>query len=226
VTTVPGSGVGLELVPNWTPSMNPRLARFDAVVKVAAGAQLAAGIPLRVRLLDDGADDPVVRVSAELDGLTGPDWRTVSGRLIEVEPAVAVAEGLLAGRASRPVLRRDAVVPVSLTAIRDVIGVAREPHLWSRYYNATGRPVDVAAVRAKTLLWVDGRWFGLTTNYDGPAQLAPGRALIDFWSFDALDGVGPGTYRMQLSVGDETSAAVVVEVGPGPGRGSGRAAAT
>lgn len=215
MTTGPGSGVGLELLPDWTPSVNPRLARFNAVVKLAAGARLATGTQLSVRLLGDESDDPVTLVSAELDDLMGPDWRAVSGRLLEINPAAAVAEGLLAGRVSGPVFRRDAVVPVSLTAIRDVVGIAHEPHLWWRYYNATGRPVDVAALRATTVLWVDDRRFGVATNYNGPAQLPPGRALFDLWSFDDLDGLLPGTYRMQLTVGDEASAPLVVEVGPG-----------
>jgi hypothetical protein len=64
-------------------------------------------------------------------------------------------------------------------------------------------------------LWVDDRRFGVATNYNGPAQLPPGRALFDLWSFDDLDGLLPGTYRMQLTVGDEASAPLVVEVGPG-----------
>ena len=215
MTTGSGSGVGLELLPDWTPLVNPRLARFNAVVKLAAGARLATGTQLSVRLLGDESDDPVTLVSAELDGLMGPGWRAVPGRLLEISPAAAVAEGLLAGDVSGPVFRRDAVVPVSLTAIRDVMGMAHEPHLWWRYYNATGRPVDVAALRATTVLWVDGRWFGVATDYNGPAQLPPGRALFDLWSFDDLDGLLPGTYRMQLTVGDEASAPLVVEVGPG-----------
>lgn len=201
---------GVELMPDWTPSMNPRLVRLDAIIKVAAGAWIAPGTALRARLKRVEAEDLTITLSEELSGLTGPDWRQVRGRLIEIDPAVWAAEGMLPGCVSAPVFRRDGQAPVFLAVIRDRIGVADEPILWWRYYNATNQLLNVAQIRAQTRLRLDGQSIALRTNYNGPSQLPPGRAMSGLWRANDLPELTSGTYQIQLVIGDHASTQVTL----------------
>jgi hypothetical protein len=204
--------VGVELLPDWTTSRNPRLARFDAVIKIARGATVPAGSQLRVRLSGGDAGTPLVRAVADIGGIAGPSWRELRGALLEIEPSIAAAEGELAGRVSPPVYRRDATTPVSLTAIRDTIGLPDEPLLWWRYYNAAPAHVAVQPLRARAALRADDHVFRLSGTYNGPAELPPGRAMSGLVSADHLQGLPPGTHRLQLVMGHEVSAYVTATI--------------
>lgn len=207
-----GRGLGLEILPDWTPSKNGRLARFDAVIKVAAGVSIEHSVRLRIRLKGRDEEDVLVESGTEFRGLTGPMWQYVRGGLVDIDRDVSAVDGVLEGCTSVPVLRRNGYRPVTLSAFRDMIGMPGEPLLWWRYYNHTGHSVAIRQLRAKSVLWADGQPFRLSTNYNGPAQLPPGRAVSGLWSSEDLEGLRPGTYRMQFTVGDEESDPLVVQV--------------
>lgn len=212
MTSQLAGGVGLEVLPDWTPSNNPRLARFDAVIKVAVGARVPAGSELQVRLIGGNSGGSMITIATDIRGLVGPSWWEIRGSLVDIEPNISAVEGELAGCVSRPVYRKDATTPVSLTALRDTIGLKDEPLLWWRYYNSATVHVEVQSLRAQAILRADGRSVRLSRTYNGPAQLPPRRAMSGLLSAADLQGLFPGTYRLQLIIGNDASQPVTATV--------------
>jgi hypothetical protein len=202
--------IGLELLPDWTPARNPRLGRFDVVVKAAEGSFVASGTGLSIRLLG-GPDGPQqVRLGDELPSLIGPAWREIRGQLIDLHPSVYAAEAVLGERVSARMSRREAMTPVVLRAFRDTIQTADEPLAWWRYVNETDEPVDVRSLRSTAVISVDDRHLGMSGRYNGLAALPPGRAMRGLLSADDLDLRSPGTYRVRLELNGNTSDVITI----------------
>lgn len=213
MTDAPAPALLVQLLPDWSPSRRPGLARFDALVKVTAGTRLPPGAQLTIELL--GALGGPQVLDSELDGaeLLGPTWRHVRGRLVEVAPTVTTVLARLAGQVSDPVSREDAPSVVSLVVIPGLLGAADEPLLWWCYRNTGSDPVGVRRLRAGTALRADGHRLPLGGPYNGPAELPPGRALSGFWVLRDLAALGPGRHRVELVVEHHLSNPVLVSLG-------------
>ena len=204
--------VSLDVIPDWTPALRSDLARFDLVVKIAAGHVLTDATVVRVRLLD-AAGTEIAATSLAVEPRSGPAWLHVRGPLVVVDASVSQAEAGLAGVVSPPVFRRDARQVVMLGPLHGRVGADGEPHFWWRYYNSTSSPLSVERLRAQTVLWLDGRPLPLRGPYNGFANLPPGRALTGLWSVDDFDALHPGTHHARLQVGTEESGELSFEVG-------------
>lgn len=202
-------GVFLQLLPDWTPSKQPRFARFNVLIKVARGAFLTECSRIELHLLDsvgnligirEATHDPVVKP------IQGPGWRRIAGRILPVEDTVSQAEAVLGTVRSARVSRRDAKHPLLLVAVPDQVGVAGEPHLWWRFFNCTADPIPVKRIFGTSLLWVDDRAFHPQSPYNGPSLLPSGRALSGLWSLDDIDpSAAAGRHRFTLEMLGERS---------------------
>jgi len=170
------------------------------VVKVEPG-QVADLSALEVRLLDglgEQVDSATHGYEEGASALVGPDWRLRRGRLVTLSGTVEHAEAVLGRMRSQVVPRTDGRERVSLVAIEGLLGVEREPHLWWRFYNGDTEPIPVDTVRRSMGLWVGERRLPLTTPYNGPALLPPGRAMTGLWYLaDAYPVTGNVRVRLE-----------------------------
>jgi hypothetical protein len=182
----------IHLIPDWITRGPRRKARFDAVVKVAAGAVVEDAAAIAIRLFDDQGRLVATQdgMHAESPRMQGPAWQRVRGRWMDVANATQ-AEAEFAGATTSPgVHSHEMQETVSLAAIPAVVGVAGEPHLWWRFHNRTDAPVTASDVLHDQKVWIDGQAYSLPLeSYDGPAFLQPGYA---FTGLRSLDGVYPG----------------------------------
>jgi hypothetical protein len=199
--------VYLQLWPDWAPSLAPDLARFSTLVKAGAGERIDDPETIELRMLDARGD--IVDVHAETlePGLEGPAWRQVAGPLVRMAGPVTHVDAALRDAVSERVARADAELPVVLEPVAYDLGLDREPALWWSYRNRTGAPVEAVEVLRSRVLWVDDRPLRPPEGaYNGPRQLAPGRALSGAWSLDdfaLIDRRAPR--RFALEAGGERS---------------------
>lgn len=206
--------IGLELLPDWAPFGRRTHARFRTLVKVAMRYQVVEVSAIRVQLLGDG-HVPIVTVpsgTAEAEPVAGPAWRIVPSRLVAVDKAVMSAQAVLDDVRSKPVDRRACDRTLTLTAIRDVLAIAGEPHLWWRYFNQSGRPIRVLDLQQSRTLWIDGQPRWPDGAYNGPATVAPGFAISGLWSLDAFVPHRSGRHQVHVTMLDERSETVVVDL--------------
>jgi hypothetical protein len=205
-------GPTVVLVPDWSPSINSRLARFDAIIKVPAGQTVFSGTPLDVQLASDERDVQLVTSDHDVGAIQGPAWRYVRGRLVEVGDRVSSAVAVLGPATSAPSLRPAALTAVSLLPIDYRIGIRDEPVLLWRYGNSTDQPLPVGELLARAVLSANDQPMIVGMTYNGPASLPVGRAVSGWWSTMDLEGLPPGPNRMQLWIGDQTSDPTIVDV--------------
>lgn len=212
--------VAIQLLPDWTASsVDPLLARLDAVIKIPRGSLLEEG-SLQLLLLDE--EQRVLTAKStplNLGGkgqTAGPAWKVVRGGLIKMSDASTHACAVLNDVRSAPVARLDGRVPVLLHAIDRQVGVPGEPHLWWRFYNHTAMSIPVDRVFSTTTLQIDDRMFSpAVASYDGPAHLPSHRALSGLWSLDEFDArARTGPHRFRLSILGATSGPFVFDWEP------------
>jgi hypothetical protein len=184
-----GASIGIELLPEWAPSLNPAHARFDVLVTVPAGAAPVDPSTLRVELRD-AAGEVVGTIAAGLDEhpapVTGPGWRVITGRHVAITDEIAHAEAVVGAARSRRTSRADARRTLNVVPIRDVLGVPGEPRLWWRFCNTTDAPIAVSELLDDTVVWLDDVAVQPPATYNGPAQLPPGRAISNLVSLSDL----------------------------------------
>jgi hypothetical protein len=188
----------VQIFPEWTmSSLDPRLAGFDVIVKLAPHRALD-GSSLQILLLDREqriVDTNTTPLAVEgKEPRIGPRWDVVRARPVKVGADVVAACAEVDGVRSEPVSRGGVTLPFMLRPVHGVLGLAREPHLWWRFQNLRAAAVDVDQLFAAAILEIDGRELPVPPDtYNGPARLACGAALSGFWSLedfhvDATDG--------------------------------------
>jgi hypothetical protein len=201
----------VQIFPEWTmSSLDPRLAGFDVVVKLAPHRALAAS-SLQILFLDQ--QQRVVDINTTplaLEGKEpriGPRWDVLRARPVTVGADVVAVSAEVAGVRSEPVSRGGVTSPFTLRPVHGVLGLAREPHLWWRFQNIRAAVVGVDQLFAAAILEIDGRELPVPPGtYNGPAWLAGGAALSGFWSLEdfSVDATG-GTHRLRAGMLGEWS---------------------
>lgn len=212
--------VTIQLLPDWTASsVDPLLARFDALFKIPRGCVLKDGSMQLLLLNEQQRVLTVTSTPLNLTGegpVVGPSWNVVRGGLVKMTETSTHACAVLNDVRSAPVARLDATIPVLLRAISCQVGVDGEPHLWWRFYNHAAMPIAVERVFKTTSLQLDDRTFSPRVGaYNGPAQLPSKRAFSGLWSLDEFDASArKAPHRFRLSILGEASEPFVFEWKP------------
>lgn len=176
-------GIHLELVADWAPSVAPGLGRLWCLVKLAPGVVVADRSAIEIRLLGASGDLVEARALPVVGMRAGPSWCETSTGLLAVHEGVRWAEAAFRDAVSDRVARSDVDMAVLLRVASVDFGLSGEPLVWWSFRNLTGASIAVGDILGSVVLSVDGEaQHPRVGAYNGPALLAPRRAITQWWT--------------------------------------------